>query len=120
MRAYGSSNINIDNIREAMEPENEPLRTIKASCLERVAGGLYRVRDDYDSVWRKHEAEDGTNYIIRVGGDDHDADILKVDFADDLEDRRAYKMEKQGVVYIVWDCRQCDAANVTKEGVAVS
>lgn len=41
-------------------------------------GGLLRIRDDYEPVWRLAQDEGGISYIVRVGGDDGEDDRIYV------------------------------------------
>lgn len=43
-----------------------PVRVIAHTQLVKV-GGLYRIRDDYESVWKLEAGEDGKQYVIRMG-----------------------------------------------------
>lgn len=95
-------------------PEKDPVKVIAKKDLQKVAGGLYRIRDDYTSVWSMHD-EDGRSYIVRA--DDESGEKMIV--ADDQESgdtKTAYRMFIAGDVHIVWECAECDSPNIVKKG----
>lgn len=96
------------------QPEKDPIKIIAKKDLRKVAGGLYRIRDDYTSVWSMYD-EDGRSYIVRA--DDESGDKMIV--ADDQESsgtKTAYRMFIAGDVHIVWECDECDSPNIVKQG----
>lgn len=52
-------------------------KLIDPSDLKKIAGGLYRIRDDdYKTVWKMEAGEDGRSYIVRMGDEDHPTERL--------------------------------------------
>jgi rubrerythrin len=96
---------------------------IPRSRLVKV-GGLYRIRDNYESVWKMEAGEDGKSYIVRIG-EDGASQRLRVAEADTPEDFpkaantiNAFKTLRNGAVHVVWECKECSTPNITKEGNA--
>ena len=82
-------------------------------------GGLYRIRDNYEAVWRMESNEDGKRYIVRADEAGSGAperllvtsETLAADSA-----KAAYKVIHAGAVYVAWECESCATANLTKFG----
>lgn len=118
--------INFERLREATAapvPAETPTRVIQASELVRV-GGLYRIRDNYETVWRMESNEDGKRYIIRADAEGDTApERIRVESNDHAEDQPkaaqsvdAYKVIHAGAVYVAWECDACATPNLTKFG----
>jgi uncharacterized Zn finger protein (UPF0148 family) len=95
------------------------VRVVKASDLVKV-GGLYRIRDDYEAVWRMEADEtDGRRYIVRADGAG-DATPERVAVTEDAPTadsaKAAYKVVHAGAVYVAWECESCATPNLTKFG----
>lgn len=105
--------INIDNLRPTEQPA-EPMKTISASKLDKV-GGLYRIRDNYESVWSMQADDSGTKYIIRIDADG-EQEKMRVAEDDSHKCKSAFRTLREGRVYVVWECHECDSPNLTKEG----
>ena len=113
-------NISYENLKRWADnheqtPEPKPLRTVRASDLRRVAGGLYRIRDEYESVWSLHEADDGRSYIVRAD-DDSERCLVLADDASESSSRSAYRTLVANQVHVVWECDECEYSNINKEG----
>jgi hypothetical protein len=82
-------------------------------------GGLYRIRDDYEAVYRMEAAEDGKRYIIRAdeGGQTAPERLLVTsESAPSDSAKAAYKVIHAGAVYVAWECEACATPNLTKFG----
>lgn len=119
-------NINWENMKEWATPATKTAEAediIPRSRLVKV-GGLYRIRDNYESVWKMEAGEDGKSYIVRIG-EDGAPQRLRVAEADTPEDFpkaastiSAFKTLRNGAVHVVWECKECSTPNITKEGNA--
>ena len=100
-------------------------RFISESELTKV-GGLYRIRDNYEPVWRMEADEEGRRYIIRADDAGAEAERLHISesaCAEDnektsnaVEEAKAFKIIKAGATYVVWECEACSTPNMTKFG----
>lgn len=112
-------NIRIDVLRDAVaESRAESRQVIARNRLEKVAGGLYRIRDDYASIWSLEADKDGKQYIIRADDQSSDRVYLAEDISRDglVATANAYIIEKQGAAHVVWECNKCRVANMTAYG----
>lgn len=123
--------INYTRLREAMTPpakEEMPIGIVNASDLIKV-GGLYRIREGYEAVWRMEADETGRRYIVRAdSGDEETPERLRVaedgdethlpKAAGTVMERSAYKVIHAGAVYVAWECADCATPNLSKYGSA--
>jgi len=110
--------INYNNLKDWIDSNKQfpQYQVIQSKDLHKVAGGLYRIRDDYQSVWSMKEDEDGRSYIVRA---DDDSDRMYV--AEDSNENSsrnvsAFRTFTAGQVHVVWECDDCKFSNITKEG----
>lgn len=90
--------------------------TVRRSDLTKV-GGLFRVRDDYETVWKMEAGEDGRSYITRLGEEGTEERVLvSEDDSSENYSKTAYRTIKEGLAHIVWECEECSTPNITKEG----
>lgn len=130
-------NINYDRLKQAITKEDvvpkkgTGLGVVRASDLIKV-GGLYRIRDNYEAVWRMEAEEDGKRYIVRADIDEANAgtpERLRVESDANPADHAkaaaavapevepiAYKVVHAGAVYVAWECEACATPNLTKFG----
>jgi Zn finger protein HypA/HybF involved in hydrogenase expression len=110
-------NINYGNLKAWVDSQKptEEYRVVKASDLTRIAGGLYRIRDDYTSVWTMKAGEDGRSYIVRA---DDESERMYIAESDTSQNQKAaFKtITAAGDVHVVWECDDCQYSNITKEG----
>ena len=135
----GTTRFNWQNLKNWVGTQNEPKRvteqkTVLRSELVKV-GGLYRIRENYEPVWRLEAGEDGRSYLVRVGEegaeerlfvaeDDTEANYSKAANKVAADSRRegitprpmGYRTLEAGQVHVVWECDKCNAPNITKEG----
>jgi len=109
---------NWENLRNWVRGRNQPppMPIVKRSDLIKV-GGLYRIRDNYEPVWKMEAGEDGRSYIVRVGeeGTEERCLIAEEDSTEDYA-KAAYRTLVGNKVHILWECESCSAPNITKEG----
>ena len=116
--------INIDNLRPVVkEAQDHGTKVVARSALIKC-GGLYRIRDGYEQVWNLEKDADGRSYITRLGDENTEAERRYI-AEDSSETTRtearsvtAFKTLRDGTVHHVWECRECDTPNITKEGNA--
>jgi uncharacterized Zn finger protein (UPF0148 family) len=100
------------------QPKNASTGIVRESDLIKV-GGLYRIREDYEAVWRMEAGEDGKRYIVRAdeGGTDAPQRLLVTsETAAEDSAKAAYKIVRAGAVYVAWECEACATPNLTKFG----
>jgi hypothetical protein len=91
---------------------------VRESDLIKV-GGLYRIRDNYEAIWRMEAGEDGKRYIVRAdeGGETAPERLLVTsESAPSDSAKAAYKVIHAGAVYVAWECEACATPNLTKFG----
>lgn len=112
--------INWENLRQWANPEPQSKtaeqKTISRDQLVKV-GGLFRIRENYEPVWKMEAGEDGRSYIVRVGEEGNQERLL-VSEGDQTSNfsKAAYRTLNGGQVHVVWECAKCDTPNITKEG----
>lgn len=93
------------------------VKQIPISHLIKV-GGLYRIRENYEPVWRMEAGEDGRRYIVRVDSPNSTERYAVVDDTDSANDddrRSAHWTLIGGSVYLTWEC-PCGTANMQRRG----
>lgn len=113
--ATAPKNINYDSLRDALT-NGETRKVIARNHLDRVAGGLYRIRDQYESVWKMEADADGRQYITRADNAADDERIYVAEDQGEAPTRTAFKMVREGKVHVVWECSPCKTANITEFG----
>lgn len=112
-------NFRFEALLDAMNEKNHEERKLVArEKLQKVAGGLYRIRDDYTSVWSLEADNDGRQYIIRAD-DNKSPDRLYLAEEDSNAGEKTaqvYMIEKKGSTHVVWECPDCRVANMTAYG----
>lgn len=110
--------IRYDVLRDTLVEQCEQRKVIARNELQKVAGGLYRIRDDYTSVWSLEADSDGRQYIIRAD-DQVSPDrvyLAEEDSQAGEKTAQAYVIEKKGSAHVVWECPSCRVANLTAYG----
>lgn len=100
------SRINYASLREAVTPpvkEEQPIGVVSAADLVKV-GGLYRIRDGYEAVWRMETDADGRRYISRCDSDTESPERLRV-----AEDDATENLPKAARTLTAGKCEKCDA-----------
>jgi hypothetical protein len=108
----------LDSKKEATSAAPKSTGIVNESDLIKV-GGLYRIRDNYEAVWRMESNEDGKRYIVRAdeGGETAPERLLVTSETAATDSAKAgYKVIHAGAVYVAWECEACATPNLTKFG----
>lgn len=90
---------------------------IASSKLVKFAGGLLRIKDDYEPVWRLHADDDGRSYIVRA--EDDDLADTRIYVADDASERepvvaRVLSVAEAENIYGAWAVEKMQSLGVSR------